>query len=419
MRILDDAELLRRETVWLREIALKSRWNIDALPLLDDDARRTIRMALLYAWIRYRYPIGLQFVTNYVAVIATAVGMTAACAAAGLIAASFAAGSGSSSAPWWLFPLAPFAAASASSIIAGWADVRWMASLIRREGPRGIIRRIASVGRLGQWFPIGVICAVITVAAVASWLTVSAALTAPAGQQLVITAAALFGAALGLGTVRWIRAVQELLRARYRRSYRPRPLDGVFVELASTAAACHLLRPIWASPRTIKTIRRRLGFATDAAGDTTAIRHRTSFSEFAVRRKARRFHTALAELIRRHDRAITQVRTADEYEAITASLSTGVVALALGDLTTLMQHSAPEPPVSRATRFLRRTGSSLVLTLFAVVIPLLPGVESSTGQGVRVLLLMTAALSLTPVSDLASGSIRSALERSLLTKGTD
>ncbi|WP_191971820.1 hypothetical protein [Streptomyces luteolifulvus] len=53
-----------------------------------------------------------------------------------------------------------------------------------------------------------------------------------------------------------------------------------------------------------------------------------------------------------------------------------------------------------------------------MVIPLLPGVDSATGGAVRVLLLMTAALALTPASDGASGSIRSALERSLFTKGT-
>lgn len=121
--------------------------------------------------------------------------------------------------------------------------------------------------------------------------------------------------------------------------------------------------------------------------------------EVAARRQARQFHAALAELIRRHDRAITQVRTAQEYEAITASLRMGVLALAAGDVAALMQHSAAEPPTSRAARILRRTGSSLVLAAFAVVIPLLPGVDGATGGGVRVLLLMTAALALTPAGD--------------------
>ncbi|WP_158838661.1 hypothetical protein [Streptomyces sp. NRRL S-1022] len=137
-----------------------------------------------------------------------------------------------------------------------------------------------------------------------------------------------------------------------------------------------------------------------------------------MRRQARRFHTALAELIRRHDRAITQVRSAQEYDAITASPRSGVLALATEDLEGLMQHSAAEPPTSRAARFVRRTGSSLVLVAFAVIIPLLPGVDSATGAGVRVLLLMTAALALTPAGGSASGSIRSALERSLFPKAT-
>lgn len=161
-----------------------------------------------------------------------------------------------------------------------------------------------------------------------------------------------------------------------------------------------------------------LALATEAANDISVVRRRTSVTEIAARRQARQFHTALAGLIRRHDRAITQVRTAEEYDAITASLRAGVLALSGGDLTALMQHSAAEPPTSRAARLVRRSGSGLVLTVFAVVIPLLPGVDSSTGGGVRVLLLMTAALSLTSAGDVASGSIRSALERSLFTKGT-
>ncbi|MFJ4487063.1 hypothetical protein ACIP3D_32485 [Streptomyces longwoodensis] len=44
--------------------------------------------------------------------------------------------------------------------------------------------------------------------------------------------------------------------------------------------------------------------------------------------------------------------------------------------------------------------------------------DRATGAGVRILLLMTAALALTPADGSASGSVRSALERSLFTKNT-
>ncbi|WP_030348806.1 hypothetical protein [Streptomyces sp. NRRL S-1022] len=50
----------------------------------------------------------------------------------------------------------------------------------------------------------------------------------------------------------------------------------------------------------------------------------------AARRQARRFHTALAELVRRHDRALTQVRITGEYDAVTASLRAGVLTLVAG-----------------------------------------------------------------------------------------
>lgn len=375
-------------------------------------------MAFLYAWMRHRYPISLQFVTNYAAMIGTAVGMVLACAGVGAVAAGFAAADGSPRAPWWLFPLAPFAAACTSSIISGWREVLWIVSFVRRLGIRTALGRMVRFAPIGHWFPIVVNLAVVVIAVVAGWVTVTTALAAPAGQRLVVASAALFGTVLGFGTLRWIRVIQTFLRARYRDPHRPRPLDGVLGELVRAAAICDLLRSEWWTPRTVRSIRDQLGFAIAAAGDTWPIRHRTSFTEFAARRDARRFHTALAELIRRHDRALTQVRTAHEYDAIAHSLRAGVLALVAGDLASLMQHSAPEPPVSRLTRFLRRTGAGLVLVLFAVAIPLLPGVDNETGAGVRVLLLMTAALSLTPAGDLASNSIRSALERSLFNKNS-
>ncbi|WAU82683.1 hypothetical protein O1Q96_24950 [Streptomyces sp. Qhu-G9] len=373
---------------------------------------------MLHAWIRNRYPVSLQFVTNYVATVVTAVGMAAATATAGVVAAVFATGTGGSvRAPWWLFPTATWAAICLSALLVARNDLREIVSLFRRLGLRGLLWRVTHP-QIAYWFVPGMVLATGAVAAAALWLTIETALSAPPGQQLLTAAAGLFGAILGLQVGRWIRIVQELLSRRYRQPQRPRPLDAVLVELTAATSACFQGRAQWWNPRNIKMVRARLAVATEAANDTSAIRRRTSITEVAARRQARQFHAALAELIRRHDRAIVQVRTAQEYDAITASLRLGVLALAAGDLAALMQHSAAEPPTSRAARLVRRTGSSLVLVAFAVVIPLLPGVDSATGGGVRVLLLMTAALALTPASDSASSSIRSALERTLFTKGT-
>ncbi|WP_190212307.1 hypothetical protein [Kitasatospora indigofera] len=413
MRILDESELLRLEATWLRDIASHTRWCVAELRDLDDDARRTVRSAMLSACIRHRCPISLQFVTNYAAMVVTAVGMTASCAAAGAVAEAFAGGAGPARAPWWLFPLAAFAAACLSSLAAGRQDVRAIVAFFRRLGVRATVSRIVRLARPGHWFPFAVSLALVVAGVAAASVTGAAAASAPAGQRPVIAAAALFGAVLGLGVLRWIRLVQNFLRSRYRKPYRARPLDGVLVELAHAAALCQALRPSWWTPRTVRRVRLSLGRAIGAADDIWAVRHRTSFTELAARREARRFHSALAELVRRHDRALTQVRTASEYDAVAASLRAGVLALAEGDLTALLEHSAPEPPVSRVIRFLRRTATSLVLVAFALVIPLLPGVDSGTGAGVRVLLLMTAALSLSPAGDAASTSVRSALERSL------
>ncbi|MBT2423412.1 hypothetical protein J7F01_16840 [Streptomyces sp. ISL-22] len=418
MRILRNDELLRHEATCLRDVASRTRLHAQAFPYLGDTERRRVQMAVLHAWIRNRYPVSLQVGTNYVATVVTAVGMAAASATAGVVAAVFATGTGGSArAPWWLFPTAAWAAVCLSTLIVTRSDMRDIVSLFRQLGLRGTIWRVAHP-QIAYWFVPGMQLATVVVAAAASWLAVETALSAPTGQQLITAATGLFGAILGLQVGRWIHAVERLLSRRFRQPHRPRPLDAVLVELMAATWACFQGRGQWWDPRNIKIVRARLAVAIETANDTAAVRRRTSITEVTARRQARQFHAALAELIRRHDRAITQVRTAEEYDAITASLRVGVLALATGDLEALMQHSAAEPPTSRAARLVRRAGSSLVLIAFAAVIPLLPGVDGATGEAVRVLLLMTAALALTPASDSASGSIRSALERSLFTKGT-
>ncbi|MEU2026839.1 hypothetical protein ABZ565_32575 [Streptomyces sp. NPDC016469] len=418
MRIMDSAELLHREAVWLREIAARTRRYTAVLPDLDDEELRDVRKAVLHAWIRCRYPISLQFATNYVAIAATAMAMALASSAAGGVAVLFARNSDSSTAhaPWWLFPLATWAGVCLSLLVNGRADLRQVVSLVHRLGLRGTARRFASA-HVGYWFVPAVALALVLVAVVAAWLTVATALSASTGERLITAAAGLFGVVLGLVGNRWILTIQEFLRRKYRAPHGPRPLDGLLIELVAAAAVSVEVRSHWWDLRNIKIVRRRLAFAIEAAQDTSVIRRRTSVREVAARRHMRQFHATLAELIRRHDRAVTQVHTTEEYDAITVSLRAGVLALAAEDLTALMQHSAAEPSVSRIARLVRRTGSSVVLAVFAMVIPLLPGVDSATGEGVRVILLMTAALTLTPASDFASSSIRSALERSLFDKG--
>ncbi|WP_147974018.1 hypothetical protein [Streptomyces sp. col6] len=420
MQIMDGAELLRREALWLREIASRTRLFTAELPDLDDEELRKVRKAVLHAWFRYRCPVSLQFVTNYVAVSVTAVGMAVVSSGAGGVAALFARNSEGSTAraPWWLFLVATWAAVCLSLIVNARSDWRQIASLLRHLGLRGLARRLTSA-HVGTWFVPAVALVLVVVAVVTVWLSVVTALSAPVGQQLIIAAAAgLFGAVLGLVGNRWILSIQELLRRKYRARHGPRPLDGLLVELLVAAAVTFQGRASWWDLRHIKSVRRRLAFAIEAAQDTSVIRRRTTGREWAARRRARAFHAMLAELIRRHDRAVTQVCTAEEYDTIAASLRAGVLALAVEDLPGLMQHSTAEPSVSRVARLVRRAASSLVLVVFALVIPILPGVDGATGGGVRVLLLMTAALALTPANDLASSSVRSALERSLVTKST-
>ncbi|MFJ1954864.1 hypothetical protein ACIOGT_28330 [Streptomyces microflavus] len=111
----------------------------------------------------------------------------------------FATGNGSSAdrAPWWLFPLATWAAACLSLLVNGRADLRQVVSLVHRLGLRGIARRMTSA-YFGNWFVPAAALTLVTVAVVATWLTVVTALSASTDQQLITTAAGLFGAVLGL-----------------------------------------------------------------------------------------------------------------------------------------------------------------------------------------------------------------------------
>ncbi|MGW5284505.1 hypothetical protein ACWERI_34510 [Streptomyces collinus] len=421
MRVMSDDELRHREAMWVRHGALRIRRYAEAFPDADDAERQRVRMAVLYAWMRNRCPVAVQFVANYVATVATAVGMAGVAATGGAVAALFAADTSTpGDAPCWLFPTATWAAVCLGSLFAVRDDVHQIIAFFRRLGTRGALRRLTQP-QIAYWFVPATLCVTAVVAAAASWLTLVTALAAPTGQQMITAAAGLFGATLGLQAARWINGVQLLLHRRLRRAGRPHPLDAVLVELMAATSACSRGRARWWDPRTVRAVRAvrtRLAVATAAAGNISAVRRRTSVTELAARRRARRFHTALAELVRRHDRALTQVHTAGEYDAVTASLRAGVLALVTGDTEALMRHSAAEPPTSRTARLLRHTASSLVLTAFALAIPLLPGVDRATGAGVRILLLMTAALALTPADGSASGSVRSALERSLFTKNT-
>ncbi|MCX5000731.1 hypothetical protein [Streptomyces longwoodensis] len=418
MRVMSVDELRDREVVWVRNGALRIRGYAEAFPDAGDAERQRVRMAVLYAWMRNRCPVAVQFVANYVATAVTALGMAGAAASGGAVAALFAAHTGTpGGAPWWLFPAATWAAVCLGSLFVVRDDVRRIVAVFRGLGTRGALRRLTQP-QIAYWFVPATLCVTAVVAAAASWLTLVTALTAPTGQQMITAAAGLFGATLGLQAARWVGGVERLLHRRLRRAGRAHPLDAVLVELMAATSACSRGRARWWDPRTVRAVRTRLAVATAAAGDSSVVRRRTSVTELAARRQARRFHTALAELVRRHDRALTQMRTAGEYDAVTASLRAGVLALVTGDTEALMRHSAAEPPTSRTARLLRRTASSLVLAAFALAIPLLPGVDRATGAGVRILLLMTAALALTPADASASGSVRSALERSLFTKNT-
>ncbi|MFI1002471.1 hypothetical protein ACIP10_26735 [Streptomyces galbus] len=101
MRVMSDDELRHREAMWVRNGALRIRGYAEAFPDADDAERQRVRMAVLYAWMRDRCPVAVQFVANYVATAVTALGMAGVAVSGGAVAALFAAHTGTpGGAPW-------------------------------------------------------------------------------------------------------------------------------------------------------------------------------------------------------------------------------------------------------------------------------------------------------------------------------
>ncbi|MFJ1877785.1 hypothetical protein [Streptomyces sp. KS_5] len=210
----------------------------------------------------------------------------------------------------------------------------------------------------------------------------------------------------------WIRALNH----RYKYADRERPLDSALYWLFLTTARCYQLAPHWWYPHALHAVRRYLDFLAADLRRASVVHRRTSLADWVIRGQGRRDGAALAELVERHRFALARVRTRSEYLRICDSLLSGVQSLAAGDLEELLAHQMAEPFVPRASRLLRRFTPALILLAAALLIPVLPGVSGQTGEGVRWLLLMTALLSLVPSPELVSGTVRTALDKALLSQ---
>ncbi|WP_406358555.1 hypothetical protein [Streptomyces sp. NBC_00658] len=209
------------------------------------------------------------------------------------------------------------------------------------------------------------------------------------------------------------RAEQALYSLVYgvRRPPWERPHHKMTYYLFLCAAGLDESLPSWEDD--IRWNRRRLALAARAIErDRLPLRVVGRF-EFALRREVRSDQLRLAAVLRAHGRALAMARNMTDYRRICDSVRAGLLAAVERDWTALLVNAPQVTVGTRLFRYLRRLAPSLSLILFAVGIPLLPGVEPSIGASLRLLLLSTALLALMPIGDATSTTIKGALGQAL------
>ncbi|MEW2566104.1 hypothetical protein [Streptomyces sp. NPDC047070] len=134
--------------------------------------------------------------------------------------------------------------------------------------------------------------------------------------------------------------------------------------------------------------------------------------ERALRSEIKLRHACIAEAIRAHARKLATVQNEEQYKNLSISLLGGLRAALAGDIDILLENAPEVSRSSRVRNFLSHVTPAVVMVLFAVIIPLLPGVSDAAGS-VRILLLATAVLTLIPGASSARPTIEGALSKAL------
>lgn len=135
-------------------------------------------------------------------------------------------------------------------------------------------------------------------------------------------------------------------------------------------------------------------------------------SERALRREVKVAHARIAQAIREHARKLATAQTEEQCRDVASSLLGGLRAALQGDIDALLENAPELTRSSKIRDAIRWITPALVMMIFAVVIPLLPGVGDAAGS-VRIILLATAALTLIPGASSARPTIEGALSKAL------
>ncbi|MGW6955209.1 hypothetical protein [Streptomyces sp. PAN_FS17] len=399
MRFFDPEDVLRTELTELRNTATAVRMASEYLPDEDPSERTKLRLAVYLAWVRLRVPVVQRNTVVVVAIVLAALSMLAVAALVAAVATA------------WV-DVTSFAVIECAAIGVGTVVNRRRDIWIALHSPRSLLWASTFAIAFLLASTILLLIATTVMAGIAGVLWVRL----KAEQRPVTAVGGLFGGILGLRAQKWMFVWIRAVNHRYKYADRERPLDGALYWLFFTTARCYQLAPHWWYPHALQVARRYLDFLAADLRRASVVHRRTTLADWAIRRQARRDGAALAELMERHRVGLARVRTRSEYLRICDSLLSGVQSLAADDLDKLLAHQKAEPFVPRASRLIRRFSPALVLLAAALLVPVLPGVSDQTGEGVRWLLLMTALLSLMPSHELASGTVRTALDRALFSQ---
>lgn len=230
----------------------------------------------------------------------------------------------------------------------------------------------------------------------------------PIGWQALVGG----GFFLGLASRRLGNALYQFLDRHARIEYEE-PVDQVVWRLHYLAWLLHVYRPNYLKPRILRQARARIN-ETARIIELNPVPMRTAhWRERSLRKQIRHDHARVAATLRELSKNIATVHTLEQYDRVCDAVLAGAISAAHGNWDELLEAAPEISVISRTVRAFRRTVPSLVLVGAALVIPVLPGIGASA-DGIRVLLLATAVLSILPTGDAARDIIRGTLDRALV-----
>ena len=181
------------------------------------------------------------------------------------------------------------------------------------------------------------------------------------------------------------------------------PLDVLLIEFVPVAAAACELAPVWEREDVSRYLVNRLEHLAHIAETSAWPRSRSPLTELALRSEVRTVWLRLAAVLRAHKKAFAAARDRGQHDAAAHSLALGLRACARADWDALLANA---PDQVRAGRLLTSWPvtnllPALVLAACALALPQFAAFRTTAlaGEGLRVSLLLYAAVTLLPRQD--------------------